>query len=70
VGLNPSASAFFIFCALVICEGLAGQGLGVAISAATKDEKVAFALAPMVRRSASAAPAGSCQIRAERGAAA
>lgn len=32
----------------VICEGLAGQGLGVAISAATKDEKIAFALAPMV----------------------
>ena len=33
VGLNPSASAFFVFCCIVICEGLAAQGLGVAISA-------------------------------------
>ncbi|EFN55090.1 hypothetical protein CHLNCDRAFT_134988 [Chlorella variabilis] len=48
VGLNPSAKAFFIFCALTICEGLAAQGLGVAISAAAKNEKVAIALAPMI----------------------
>lgn len=33
VGLNPSASAFFIFCFIVICEGLAAQGLGTAIAA-------------------------------------
>lgn len=33
VGLNPTAEAFFIFCFLVICEGLAAQGLGVAIAA-------------------------------------
>ena len=33
MGLNPSASAFFVFCCIVICEGLAAQGLGVAISA-------------------------------------
>jgi hypothetical protein len=49
VGLNPSAGAFFIFCALVLLLSLASQGLGVAISAATKNEKIAIALAPMVR---------------------
>ncbi|KAL4452063.1 hypothetical protein ABPG75_007725 [Micractinium tetrahymenae] len=48
VGLNPSAAAFFIFCCLVVCEGLAGQGLGVAISAAAPNEKVALALAPTI----------------------
>lgn len=48
VGLNPSAGAFFIFCALVLLLSLASQGLGVAISAATKNEKIAIALAPMV----------------------
>ena len=37
VGLNPSASAFFIFCCIVICEGLAAQGLGVALSAGGAD---------------------------------
>jgi ABC-type multidrug transport system ATPase subunit/ABC-type multidrug transport system permease subunit len=48
VGLNPSASAFFIFCCIVICEGLAAQGLGVAISAAVPEEKIALAIAPMI----------------------
>ncbi|PSC71035.1 ABC ATP-binding isoform 2 [Micractinium conductrix] len=48
VGLNPSAKAFFMFCFLVICEGLTGQGLGTALSAACKDEKVALAVAPVI----------------------
>ncbi|KAL4437525.1 hypothetical protein ABPG77_003506 [Micractinium sp. CCAP 211/92] len=48
VGLNPSAAAFFVFCCLVICEGLAGQGLGVAISAVAPNEKLALALAPTI----------------------
>jgi hypothetical protein len=46
VGLNPSAKAFFIFAAMLILEGLASQGLGVAVSAACKTEKIAFAAAP------------------------
>lgn len=46
VGLNPSASAFFIFVALLFVEALASQGLGVAVSAAAPNEKMAFALAP------------------------
>ncbi len=46
VGLNPSAAAFFKFVVLLILEGLAAQGLGTAISAACKNEKIAMALAP------------------------
>jgi ABC-type multidrug transport system permease subunit len=46
VGLNPSASAFFIFVALLFVEALASQGLGVAVSAVAPNEKMAFALAP------------------------
>jgi ABC-type multidrug transport system ATPase subunit/ABC-type multidrug transport system permease subunit len=48
VGLNPAASAFFIFCALLIVEGLAAQGFGVCISAVCPNEKVAFAIAPAI----------------------
>jgi hypothetical protein len=48
VGLNPTASAFFIFVALVILSGLSAQGLGIAISAAAKNEKIALAIAPAV----------------------
>lgn len=48
VGLNPSASAFFIFCAILIVEGLAAQGLGIAVSAGSRNEKVALALAPAI----------------------
>ncbi|PRW60157.1 DNA topoisomerase 3-beta isoform X1 [Chlorella sorokiniana] len=47
-GLNPSVSAFFIFVALIICEDLAGQALGLAISAAVPHEKIAMAIAPLV----------------------
>ncbi|GAB4813264.1 hypothetical protein N2152v2_000310 [Parachlorella kessleri] len=46
VGLNPTAAAFFIFIAIIILEGLCGQALGVAVSAAVKSEKLAFAVAP------------------------
>lgn len=46
VGLNPAASAFFVFVGLVILEGLAAQALGTAISAATSNEKAAMAIAP------------------------
>jgi len=48
VGLNPAASAFFIFCALLIVEGLAAQGFGICISAVCPNEKVAFAIAPAI----------------------
>lgn len=48
VGLNPSASAFFIFVCILIVEGLAAQGLGVAVSAGSRNEKVALAIAPAV----------------------
>ncbi|GAB4815997.1 hypothetical protein N2152v2_003043 [Parachlorella kessleri] len=48
VGLNPSPSAFFIFVALLLLEGLAAQGLGVAVSAACRNEKVALAVGPAV----------------------
>jgi ABC-type multidrug transport system ATPase subunit/ABC-type multidrug transport system permease subunit len=48
VGLNPNAGAFFIFCCILIVEGLAAQGLGVAVSAGARNEKVALALAPAV----------------------
>jgi ABC-type multidrug transport system permease subunit len=48
VGLNPSAAAFFIFVCLLIVEGLAAQGLGVAVSAGAKNEKVALAIAPAI----------------------
>jgi ABC-type multidrug transport system ATPase subunit/ABC-type multidrug transport system permease subunit len=48
VGLNPAASAFFTFCAMLIVEGLTAQGMGVAISAAAPNEKVAFAIAPAI----------------------
>ena len=47
-GLNPSAAAYFIFCCVIIMEALAAQGLGIAISAACKNEKVALAVAPAV----------------------
>lgn len=46
VGLNPAASAFFKFVALIVVEALASQGLGVAVSAAVGSEKLAFAVAP------------------------
>lgn len=46
--LNPAASAFFIFVGLLILEGLAAQGLGIAISAGCKNEKIALALAPAI----------------------
>lgn len=46
VGLNPAAGAFFIFVALLILVGLAAQGLGTAISAACKNEKIAMSVAP------------------------
>lgn len=48
VGLNPSAGAFFIFVCILIVEGLAAQGLGIAVSAGSRNEKVALALAPAV----------------------
>lgn len=48
VGLNPSASAFFIFVCILIVEGLAAQGLGIAVSAGARNEKVALAIAPAV----------------------
>ena len=48
VGLNPAASAFFIFCALLIVEGLTAQGFGICISAVAPNEKVSFALAPAI----------------------
>lgn len=48
VGLNPAASAFFIFCALLIVEGLTAQGFGITISAIAPNEKVSFALAPAI----------------------
>ncbi|KAG7673347.1 hypothetical protein Ndes2526B_g03213 [Nannochloris sp. 'desiccata'] len=48
VGLNPNAGAFFIFCSILIVEGLAAQGLGIAVSAGAPNEKVALALAPAV----------------------
>jgi hypothetical protein len=48
VGLNPSAAAFFIFCCILIVEGLASQGLGVAVSAGAPNERVAMALAPAI----------------------
>lgn len=48
VGLNPAASAFFIFCALLIVEGLTAQGFGICISAVCPNEKVSFALAPAI----------------------
>jgi ABC-type multidrug transport system ATPase subunit/ABC-type multidrug transport system permease subunit len=48
VGLNPAASAFFVFVCLLIVEGLASQGLGTAVSAGAPNEKVAFALAPAI----------------------
>ncbi len=48
VGLNPSAAAFFTFVAVLIVEGLAAQGLGIAVSAGAPNEKVALALAPAV----------------------
>jgi len=48
VGLNPSASAFFIFVCVLVVEGLAAQGLGVAVSAGARNEKVALAIAPAV----------------------
>ena len=48
MGLNPSASAFFIFVAILIVEGLAAQGLGIAVSAGAKNEKVALAIAPAI----------------------
>lgn len=48
VGLNPAASAFFIFCCILIVEGLAAQGMGVCISAVAPNEKVASALAPAI----------------------
>ncbi|KAL4425753.1 hypothetical protein ABPG75_009769 [Micractinium tetrahymenae] len=48
VGLNPAAAAFFQFVELTILEGLASQALGVAVSAAAKTEKIAFAVAPGV----------------------
>lgn len=48
VGLNPAASAFFVFCALLIVEGLAAQGFGICISAVCPNEKVAFAIAPAI----------------------
>lgn len=48
VGLNPAASAFFIFCCILIVEGLASQGMGVCISAVAPNEKVASALAPAI----------------------
>lgn len=31
VGLNPTAPAFFIFCALNVCIGAAGRGCGVGV---------------------------------------
>lgn len=48
VGLNPSAAAFFKFVCILIIEGLAAQGLGVAVSAGARNEKVALAIAPAV----------------------
>jgi len=48
VGLNPAASAFFIFCAMLIVEGLTAQGFGICISAISPNEKVSFALAPAI----------------------
>jgi len=48
VGLNPNAGAFFIFCCILIVEGLAAQGLGIAVSAGSPNEKVALAIAPAV----------------------
>lgn len=48
VGLNPAASAFFIFVCILIMQGLASQGLGIAVSAGAPNEKVALALAPAV----------------------
>ncbi|KAL4433910.1 hypothetical protein ABPG75_000351 [Micractinium tetrahymenae] len=47
VGLNPKASAFFIFCALNVCIGLAGQALGMAVSVALP-MAIALAVAPFV----------------------
>ncbi|KAL4441885.1 hypothetical protein ABPG77_003801 [Micractinium sp. CCAP 211/92] len=46
-GLNPKASAFFIFCALNVCIGLAGQALGMAVSVALP-MSIALAVAPFV----------------------
>lgn len=37
-----------ISCSILIVEGLAAQGLGVAVSAGTPNEKVAIALAPAI----------------------
>ena len=48
VGLNPAASAFFIFVAILVVEGLAAQGLGIAVSAGARNEKVALAIAPAI----------------------
>ena len=48
VGLNPSAAAFFKFVCILIVEGLAAQGLGVAVSAGARNEKVALAIAPAI----------------------
>lgn len=47
VGLNPRASAFFIFCALIVCIGLAGQALGMAVSVALP-MAIAMAVAPFI----------------------
>lgn len=44
--MNPSAAAFFIFCCILIVVGLTSQGLGVAVSAGSPNERVAMALAP------------------------
>ncbi|KAK9828718.1 hypothetical protein WJX72_001697 [[Myrmecia] bisecta] len=48
VGLNPSASRFFIFICVLVLEAFAAQALGIAVSAAVKNDKMALAIAPAV----------------------